>query len=279
MKIEDKFIGILLADIAAGKLVLPTLPELALKIRRMVEDPYLSAEKLSTIIGTDAALSARLLQVANSVFFRGLKTVENVQTAVVRLGSVCVRNVVTSLVMDQLYHAKTTSTVKADLHRLWVHGTRVAALAHVIAKRYTKLNPEEAMLAGLIHDIGILPILSRAVDFPDLVSDKAALQRVIDSIHPEIGKLVLEEWHFPAELVLVAAEHENLARPADALDYVDVVTVANLHSHLSERRGKPELDWNTIPAFKRLGLTPDQSIRAMAEAQAEIAGIQKLLMS
>lgn len=266
-------------DIARGRLDLPTLPEVALKVRKTVDDPMASADKLAKLVGTDAALSARLLQVANSVFFRGLNSVENVRTAVVRLGGVCVRNVVISLVMNQLYQAREMAPIKKELHGIWVHGAKVAAISSVLAKRYTRLNAEEAMLAGLIHDIGTLPILKRALDFPDILADREALQRVIRQMHCEIGKLILEEWHFPKELIMVAAEHENLQREGGAEpDYTDVVLIANLHSYMGQTGNRfADIDWNGIPALRKLGLTPEQSIATMAEAQKEIAEVQKLL--
>ena len=278
MKSEEKFVATLLDDIAKGKLVLPSLPEVAYKIRKMVDDPRVSSDKLARLIGTDAALSARLIQVANSPFFRGLNTVENVRTAVTRLGGVCVRNVISSLVMSQLYRAKEITPIKKELHSLWVHGAKVAAISHVLAKRYTQLNADEAMLAGLIHDIGSLPILKRALDFPDILADKEALQRVIGYMHTDIGKLILEDWHFPADLLTVAAEHENLERDANPIaDYTDIVIIANLHSHIGKANNKyATTDWNKVPAFAKLGLTPEQSIATMTEAQKEIAEVQKL---
>lgn len=266
-------------DLSKGQMELPTLPEVALKVRKLVDDPKVSASKIAKLVGTDAALSARLLQVANSVFFKGLNSVENVNTAVVRLGGVCVRNVVSSLVMQQLYQANQMGPIKKDLLSLWIRGAKVAAISHVLAKRFTKLNPDEAMLAGLIHDIGVLPILKRAVKFPELMEDRALLHRVIDKLHLEIGKMILEEWHFPAELVQVAAEHENLDRdPSPEVDYTDIVMVANLHSYMGQVKHKySAVDWNTIPAFDKLGLTPEQSILALAEAKADIAEIQKVI--
>lgn len=281
MQSEEKFIATLLDDIAKGRLELPTLPEVAMKVRKMVDDPMTSADTLAKIVSTDAALSARLLQVANSVFFRGLNSVENVRTAVVRLGGVCVRNVVSSLVMNQLYQAKETAPIKKELLELWVHGTRVAAISSVLAKRLTRLDPDEAMLAGLIHDIGTLPILKRALDFPELLADREALDRVIEHMHADIGKLILEEWHFPEELLQVAAEHEDLQRDLGTEpDYVDIVMIANLHSMMGQAKNRhKDIDWNEIPAFRKLGLTPEQSIATMAEAQAEIAEVQKLLVN
>ncbi len=279
MNAEDKFIATLMDDVTKGQLDLPTLPEVALKVRKLVDDPTSSPDKIAKLVGTDAALSARLLQVANSAFFRGLNSVENVRTAVIRLGGVCVRNVVASLVMRQTYQADKMGAIKKELLNLWVHGARVAAISHVIAKRFTDLNPDEAMLGGLIHDIGVLPILKRASKFPEVIEDKEILYRVIDKMHQEIGKLILEEWHFPESLVSVAAEHENLMRNTGSeVDYVDVVMIANLHSYMGQPKHRlNKVDWNEIPAFDKLMLTPEQSIQAMTEAQADIAEIQKII--
>lgn len=280
MKVEDKFITSLLDDITHNRLVLPSLPEVALKVRKLADDPYSPAEKIAKIISTDAALSARLLQISNSVFFKGLNPVENVRTAVVRLGGVCVRNVVTSLVMDQLYHAKQSAAVKSQLHKLWVHSTRVAAISQVLARRFTSLNGDEALLAGLIHDIGTLPILSRAADFPEILKEPDILNRVIETMHQDLGKLILEDWHFPENLTNVAAEHEDINRdPAPIPDYTDIVVVANMHSYLGQRNSHKRFDWDNVPALKKLGLTPEQSISALGEAKAEINAIQKLLLS
>jgi HD-like signal output (HDOD) protein len=280
LKVEDKFITSLLDDITHNRLVLPSLPEVALKVRKLADDPYSPAEKIAKIISTDAALSARLLQISNSVFFKGLNPVENVRTAVVRLGGVCVRNVVTSLVMDQLYNVKQSAAVKSQLHKLWVHSTRVAAISQVFARRFTSLNADEALLAGLIHDIGTLPILSRAADFPEMLKNPAALNNVIENMHQDLGKLILEDWHFPENLTNVAAEHEDISRDlAPIPDYTDIVIVANMHSYLGQKNCQKRFDWENVPALKKLGLTPEQSISALGEAKTEIIEIQKLLLS
>jgi len=274
----ENFLQQLLSDIENNRLNLPTLPEVAIKVREVVEDPEVSATAVSKIISTDTALTARLLQVANSPLMRGNAQVENVQHAVTRLGNVMVRNLVTTLVMEQLYQASSLSMVKKYLKELWVHSTTVAAMSNVIARKFTKLKPDEAMLAGLIHDIGSLPVVMRAETVPHIIGDPQSLQQVIAALHTRVGNEILSQWHFPVELIKVAADHEDLTRDeSESPDLVDVVMVANLHSHIGSQHYHADTNWENIPAFKKLGLSPDDSIKAMEEAREEVLAVQGLL--
>jgi HD-like signal output (HDOD) protein len=155
---QEAFYNELLADLENGSLVLPTLPEVALRVRDVVDDPDATAAQLADIIITDAALSARLLKVANSPLYRGRVAIDNIQMAVSRLGLSLVRNLVTSLVMEQMFQA-TSNRLDTRLRELWEHSTEVSAICQVIASKHRGLKVDEAMLAGLIHDIGKLPIL------------------------------------------------------------------------------------------------------------------------
>lgn len=273
---EDNLLNELVADIRNNRLILPTLPEVAVRIRRAVEDEQATSAQLEKLLGADAALSARLLQVANSPLMRGRSPVTDLKMAVTRLGNTLVRNLVISLVMEQLYEAK-SARLKQRMKALWLHSTRVAAISHVFARRFTKLKPDEAMLAGLIHDIGILPIIKHAEKHRALLETGDRLDRIIRDHHGPIGKAILENWRFPPELVEAVAEHDNLrwnARPE--ADYTDVVLIANLHSYIGTRHAYTKLDWTRVPAFNKLALTPDESIAVLEEAREEVLEVQRL---
>lgn len=277
-KIADRFLKQLLDDIEHDRLSLPTLPEVAIRIREVVEDPDTNTNTLAKIISTDTALTARLLQVANSPLMRGSKEIENINQAITRLGNMMVRNLVTTLVMAQLYQASTSKVVKQYLRNSWLHNTMVAAISSVFARKFTKLKPDEAMLAGLIHDIGSLPILIRAETIPELINNAHALQWVIFQLHTRIGQAILKKWNFSQEMVDVVSQHENLARDKTPTpDLVDVVLIANLHSHIGTEHFHAQNQWENIPAFKKLGLSPDASIKALEEAREEVQLIQKIL--
>lgn len=277
MVTETQFIDSLIDDIAKNRLEFPTLPEVALRVRKLVADPDVTMVQVGKVLSTDAALSTRLMQVANSAMFVGMAPVDNIRSAVNRLGLALVRNMVTCVVMRTLYQTKMSPVIKVWLQNTWKHSTRVAAFSHAFAKLFPHLRADEAMLAGLVHDIGTLPILTRAAKYPDLLQDPVKLQRVIDRLHGEIGKLILEAWHFQPNLVEVAAGHEDLNRIATDIDYVDIVMVANLHSYLGTEHRLSKLNWLELPIFDKLQLTPQQSVQALKSAQNEIKAVYSLL--
>lgn len=272
----DWLIATIIDDMRHDAFDLPTLPQIAFKVLEAVENEENDAEDLSKLLSLDPALSARLLRVANSPLYRGNAPIEHLLSAVARLGTKLVRNVVSALVVLQLFRAK-SSMFKARMQKLWLHSIEVAATSQVLARRLTNLDPEEAMLAGLLHDIGTLPILSRAEQTPELATAEQAVEHVITTHHTTIGKRILRAWNFRPELVAVAAQHENLQRDSAEVDYVDIVTVANLYSKADDENQLTSVDWSAIPAFGKLGLTPETCLAVMEEAASEVAEIKNLL--
>lgn len=279
MDIEKKLLAKFLDDINNNRISLPTLPEVAMKVREVVQNPESTAAQISVILGSDPVLSARLLQIANSAMYRPAKPIENLQNAIARLGNTVVRNLVTSMVMENIYQGQANNDLNKLLKKLWLHSTKVAAISHVLARKFTKLKPDQAMLGGLIHDIGAIPVYTEVANIPELLADESLLDSIVGKMHILIGTSILDEWNFPQELIAVVAEHENLERDSgNAVDYVDIVTVANLHSYLGSQHRLAKLDWSTIPAFKKLGLSPEESIQAMEEAQEEVSLVQKMFI-
>ncbi len=275
---EGKFIAMLLDGIRNKRITLPTLPEVAIKVRNAAASPNTTSAQLAQLIALDPALSARLLQVANSPLYRGNSKLSNIQTAVARLGHTLVRNIIASVVVTQLFQTRTSPLLKSHLKATWEHTIKTAAISHVLAQKFTRLAPEQAMLAGLIHDIGKLPILSQLEHFPELLEDSETVDRLLQLLHPQIGKVILEVWQFPPEMITVAAEHENLQRNSGPeVDYTDIVVIANMHGHLGEAGYVGFAEWPTVPAYAKLGFNPKQYLAALSDAQQEMLEIQKLL--
>jgi len=264
----------LLQDIERNALALPALPDIAIRVRDAVNGGNCSVGEISRIIATDAALSARLIQVANK--FRSDITIEGLEKAVECLGMNRLRDMVINLVMEQLFHAPCEPADK-KLRELWEHSLTVAAISHVLAAHFTRLAPEEAMLAGLIHSIGALPLLIRAGDYPELLENETTLELALSKLQAPLGTLLLKAWNFPAELQAVPAQHENLARDSAQTDYVDVVTVANLQSYIGSEHPLAQADWSKVPAFTKLGISPEANLLESKELAAAIREAQHLL--
>lgn len=274
----DRFIAGLLEEIKSKRLELPTLPEVAIKVGEIVDDPNSTVAQISKAISIDTALSARLLQAANSPLFRSREQIDNIKAAITRLGANQVKTLINSIVIEQVFQFKASLLINEMLRKQWLHSVHVAAISYVFTERFTELKPDIAMLAGLIHDIGALPILSYAEKFPELMEDRAQLTSTIRQLHNQIGRLVLEGWNFPSELIAVASEHENYQRTSDASpDYVDVVMLANLHTYIGKEHPANGIDWTAIPAFKALGLTPEEIMVALEEARAEVQEVISML--
>jgi HD-like signal output (HDOD) protein len=273
----EEFYSQLLKDIQSNQLVLPTLPEVALKVRDTIENEDVSAREVANVISTDAALSARLIQVANSPMYRGSKQIEDIQTAVARLGFTTTRDIVTGLVMQQMFQA-TSEVTDQRLRHIWEHSTQVASISQVLCSQFTRLKKDQAMLAGLVHDIGALPILVAAEDMPELLEDEAALDNLIKELHPRLGKMILESWHFLPEISAVAAEHEDLSRNSgDEIDYVDLVQVANLQSYIGTDNPLASVNFDDVPSCVKLGLGGDVNVVDM-DGFEDLDEIQKSLM-
>ncbi len=276
MEPEEVFVNELIQDLESGHLQLPTLPEVALRVRDVVDDEDANAGQIADIIGQDAALSARLLQVANSPLYRGRQEIDRLSMVIARLGNKLVRNLVTSQVMKQMFQA-TNDMVDQRLRAVWEHSVQVAAISRALAGHAPGVEPDQAMLGGLLHDIGILPILYRAEERDELLDTRGLLDHMIESLHTRIGGAILKHWKFPEALVAVAAEHENLTRDhAGPADLVDVVQVAILQSHIDTDHALNQADWSTIPAFHQLGLDVDVHEIELTGVAEEIDAVQQL---
>jgi HD-like signal output (HDOD) protein len=267
----------LLDDLANDRLTLPTLPEVALRIRDSIEDDNATVQSIAKLIATDPVLSGRIVQVANSALYRGTKSIDNVNMAVGRLGLSNVRNIVTSLVMRQMFQATHPVTDKY-LRELWERSLNVASISFVLASSFTGLDANTAMLAGLIHAIGMPPILLRAEDEPDLLDDEQALDALLFRLYPRIGVAILESWEFPPELVAVAGEHTELVRDTDGpADYVDVVMAALLQSVAGSDHRLANQDLSSVPAFRRLGIEADMEMINVESTAEDVDEVKQLL--
>ena len=260
----------ILDDLENDRLPLPTLPEVAIKVRDTVDSDDVSIRDIADIIMTDAALSARIIQVANSALYRGLSSADNVQAAVTRMGLNTVRTLATSLVMKQLFQA-THPVVDKYLRQAWKVSTDVAALSAVLAKSYTKLESDSALLAGLTHSIGLSPILVKAESDPVLLNNTAELDKLIYELYPRVGAAILKNWDFPEAMVKVPEQHLDINRVHSGdVDLTDLVQVALVKTVAGSDHPLGHVKSTELASFHRLGMADDYEEIDMSGGVEEI---------
>jgi len=272
----------LFQDITSGNINLPSMPDVAQRIQQAFSQSHINAEAITRIIQSDPAITAKLIMTANSAFYQGAAQIDTLQQAIVRIGLEATRKQVIIYVVKELFKSNSTQ-IKSKMQRLWIHSRRVAAFSRVLAKQSKLIDPEQAQLAGLVHDLGEIAILQHVEDNPELYEDDEKLMHAIRNLRPQITSMLLHKWNFTDELVTVGEESEDWFRnPGDEADLCDLVMIAQYHSFI----GTPEMaklpPISKLPAFAKLGLSLDKSADILAfinESKAEVEVIEKLLGS
>ncbi len=265
---------------SSGELELPTLPDIALRIREAIKDPHNSVKDVGRMVLADPVLSARLIHVANSAAYRRDTPATTVYQAVTRLGLEAAQNIAMSLALKNLFHAE-SPLLKQRMQALYSHSTQIASLSYVLGRHSQGFSPERALLAGLLHDIGIIPILTFADSQPGLAYDAAELERAIHRLRAISGHLVLSRLGFEQDLIAATEDAEEWLRDSDKpADYADIVIVAQLHSYL----GTPEMEHlphiDATPAYRKLGLgefDPKTGLAILHAANNVSSAIRELL--
>ncbi len=211
--------------VETDQLKLPTLPEVAVQVKQAVESDSHTAADIAELLSRDGALSARLLQLANSPLYRSRSEIDNLQMAITRLGLRIVKDLVVMLAIRQAFQASSDEVDKV-FREIWHTSVDVAAMSRALANSHSNLDAEQAVLAGLIHNIGSLPVIEIAEKHPELFKD-IELKQVIDEIQNSLGEKILSFWHFPQSLIDVASQcRKPHLKNSDMPGYVDIVQTA-----------------------------------------------------
>lgn len=271
----EQFFADLKKAVETDQLTLPTLPEVALKIRESVENENTSAQEIAENLTQDASLSARLIQVANSPLYRSRTPIDDLQMAVTRLGIRMVRDLVVSLAMKQIYQA-TSDVLDEQFRSCWNTSVEVAAICRMMATTVPGISSEQALLAGLIHNIGSLPILVMAEDDDELFQDAEALNLIIQELQGRVGELILKNWHFADHMIEVVKECHNFSYDHEGpATFIDLVQTSLLQGgHVDD----DSIDWAKVPAFEKLGMDSEVNIVDIEENKELIEDTKQSLM-
>ncbi len=277
---KSMLIDRLRADLEADRFILPSLPDIAIRIGRAINDDTSNAEHISCVIQTDPAMAAKIMRAANSAMYAIQNPVNTCSAAVMRLGFNTTHKLVLSYALREIFRAR-DPMLQHRVRRLWKHSTRVAALAHVLAHVTRRFNREHALLAGLVHDIGELAVLSYLDHLQDLNFSETDIQNAATELRGKAGGLVLQRWEFPDDFVCTALGAEDWYRdPHPNADYCDLIIVAQLHSYVGTERMRDLPNMGDLPCFAKLGLgelTPKQSLKILDSAQRRIDEALSLL--
>lgn len=265
----------LLEAIERNRLPLPTQPDIAMAIQEVNQNPYVTIEELDSIIGKDPALTARIIRMANSPLVRGRVTINSLENAISRLGARFVSNMAIGLAMEQLFLAK-HKVIEQKIKEAWKHSGQIAATSYVIANYTKKLPPDEAMLAGLLHEIGILPILTYAETQPELLKNLTVLDELIENHYAKLGEAILNSWQFPANIAAVPQNMTQYYRKINEPDLSDVVLVSKIFVLAGTEHPLAKIDKMEIPAFERLGLDPKEDLLQNPQLQEPLQAAEAL---
>jgi HD-like signal output (HDOD) protein len=190
-----------IAETASGDdLIFPTTTEMALRVQRALDDPDASLDQLARLVQADPLLAARVVAVANSVVYnRSGRSITDVKSAVSRIGLNTLRVLAAAVVVRQMEGMARTGEHRQLAVRLWEHTAHVAALSQVIARRVTRVNPDTAFFAGIIHEVGGFYLISRAADYPGLLDGpNGSLLAWDEGGAAEVGRAVLKRLSAPA---------------------------------------------------------------------------------
>jgi len=230
-------------DLSGDEISFPTFLDITFQVRTALRDPNLNVEQLAKLVGAEPLMSTKIIRMSNSVALNPSgREIADVKSAIVRVGMEAVRTVSFAVAMEQLLQSKQMHAFEDISKKLWDHTSHVAALCRVLARKIAKINGDEAMFAGLVHDLGVFYLMSRAANFPELVNDKVELHALLVGWHDSIGHALLSALGSPESVLVAVQEHETDREIKVLKSLSDVLYVANKIANRSSSWRDPELD-------------------------------------
>jgi len=251
---------------------IPAMPDTALLLRKAMQKE-IGVHEAVKIIQLDPTVSGRLIQVANCPLYNTIQPARSCLEAVNRIGLIGVRCLVTTLCLKKIFQTK-KPLLKKYMDALWKRSLYISSISYVLAKETGKVDPEEALLAGLVVDIGIIPLLSFADNLPEGFYTETELKQAMGFVRGVVGIRILENWDFPEEIVKIPLySNDWYQNQSDELSVIDVVVLAQLHSKIGQKGSSSYPIVSSIPAASKLSdatLSPEHSLLVLHDAKDKI---------
>ena len=234
------FVQALASELSGGKIELPGFPHIVMRVQKVLGDENADTNRIVRVLGSEPVLASQIVRMANSAALNpGGAAITDLRTAVSRVGLDTVRSATIAFAVRQLRDAPLLKGLEAPLGLLWKRSVLVASLSCVIARRLTNINPDTALLGGLLQGIGRLYILTRASGHRALFADQENYQSIEHDWHLSIAAALLENWGFADEIVQAVHESENFDRDARGpVGLADVLVVGTI---LAEHHNQPQV--------------------------------------
>ncbi len=273
---DNSVINHLYRNLMDNSIKLPDLPSVAASVQKIYHGKSTEVGAIVKILVSYPDISQKIKNIARCPRNNNWSISEKIQYSVERLG-VCP---VYCIIMIYAIGKLVSRLPEAHLQRVssfWQHSLNVAAISRILAKVTKYFPPDLAMLAGLIHGIGVLVIDDRLLEHHHLMLDHLEIDHAIQVMRPEISSLLLRKWDFDDELILVAEECGNWSRDKQlAADLCDLILVANYFAMMQSDRNHTLPAIGSIPAMAKLAITPAESISAIKESVVVRRNIKKL---
>jgi HD-like signal output (HDOD) protein len=273
------FVKALASELSQGQVELPSVPDIVIKLQKTLSDENVTNDTVVQVIGSEPMLAGKLLNMANSAALNcSGRKISDLRTAVARVGFNIVRSAALSFAVEQLKKADEYRHLEPQLDALWKNSVQIAALSHVIARRFSSLNGDTALLAGLMHNVGRIYILTRASKQPTLIADPLTFNSIVRDWHTNVSKALLENWRVADEIVDAVAGHEDMDREQRGpVTLTDVLSLATL---VERNRNGNEInpsDDTMMRGLKRLQLQLRDCYDVLDESAEEIAALKSAL--
>jgi HD-like signal output (HDOD) protein len=274
-----QFVQALAAELSMGAVDIPGFPSIVTRVRQVLADESASAEKVARVVGADPVLAARLLNLANSVALLGTaRPATDLRTAVSRVGLNAVRSTTHAHAMRILSQSEALRGLEKLLEVLARQTGQVASLCHVVAAKYTRIPPDVALLAGLLHSCGRLYLLVRAGNHRGLFADATSFRNVERDWHLSVAVALLENWNVPEEIVHAIAESEDLTRePRGAPTLTDVVMLAVAIARHANQPKVLEATLREVKCLARFGLDAKAVAEMLQASKDDLAQLEAAL--
>ena len=224
---NTSFMERLLDALNQNRLVLPAFPEAAMRARDVAERLDASALDVAREVAKDPALTARILKVANSSMFGFRQNTGSLQQAISRMGLDHTKTLVTNFALMQLMAPPRAAYGKL-IARVREHCAEVAAVSYTMAEVGGRQNKNRALLAGMLHDIGYLPLIQFAKNESDAFLLDPAFMAELKELHLQVGNMLMMYWQFAPDLMNTVSDHHNLACDSGSeVSLREVVSLAN----------------------------------------------------